>query len=353
MRFALLIFLISCAARPAPRTPPDDNGLELEPPVATFRWALAPVACDVDGRSTIDTCASSASLHEAQLVAVYTPSDDESLIAVVRYDGDHIGAPLAWQRNLDFGRGRHSAVVTVVRGTVIVAAIVEGAAKVIAIDNVRGRLLGEATIVGAGAQAVQLEGINDFARIHVRTATGGVVAVMHPRTARVIATREVDERSIVEHSAEPVEPTRSLDGVTVGWELDRLVVRRGKAWMKYVRLVHTTEDQVLHRAALQRAGDRMLVTVHDLETGRIEVFAFDHETGAQRWRSRLTSDSRRVANALVRSAIDDDQLVVEGSSEIDRFACSIGIADGVERACIERFQPTRIEVFDEIDLESL
>jgi len=344
MRFALVL-VAGCAAQSAR---PVEPVVELAPPIATFRWALAPVACHENGRSTIDTCEQNLSLRESELVAVYTPTDDTSMLAVIRYDG-HLGAPLRWQQNLTIGPSPHSAVVTVVRHAAIVAAISNGAARVVAIDNIRGRVLGTATIVGEGARSVQLEVINDYARIHVRTATGGVVAVMHPRTARVITQRTIDERSIFEHQIGMPDSVEAIGDVSLQWETGRLVVRRGAAWKKYVRMVHLPEEQSLHRATLQRAGDRMLVTVHDVERNRIEVLALDHATGAEQWRSTLTSNPRRVANVLVHTAIDADQLIVAGETDPDRFACTIGIADGVERACVERFEPTRpANLLDEI-----
>src|SRR5687768_7366551 len=91
MRLALLV-LVGCAGQPRIVEPIDPPAL---PPIATFRWALSPLACDEGGRSTIDTCEHSERL-ESELVAVYAPSDDTSLLVAIRYEGA-IGAPLRWQ----------------------------------------------------------------------------------------------------------------------------------------------------------------------------------------------------------------------------------------------------------------
>src|SRR5688500_1138120 len=169
VRFALLLALVGCAG--APKKPPLDllDEEAFHPPAATFRWALHPVTCDHDLRSTVDTCAGRDAADE-HLVAVYAPVDDhESQVVILRYDGPHVGAPLRWQHKVDFGPAPHSATITIVRDTAITAVVSNGAARVVAIDNQTGRLMGTATIVESGSISVQVEGISDYARIHVLT----------------------------------------------------------------------------------------------------------------------------------------------------------------------------------------
>lgn len=337
MRIVCLAVLAACAGSTT-RTRRGSEGLhQLEPPVATFRWSLAPLSCEAERRSTVDTCQARDAVADEHLVAVYAPlTDADDKIAVIRYDGQHVGGPLRWQRMIDIGREPHSAVVTIVRDAVIVAAISNGSARVVAIDNVTGRSLGKAIVVERGASAVQLEGIHDFARIHVRTTRGGTVAVMHPRNGRVLAKREVEERAIFEPTTEltPVNESE-LDGVTVAWEQQRLVMRRGTAWMRYLRAATTANEMPRYRTTLQRAGERMLVTVHDIEDDKVEVVAFDYDGGDELWRSMITNR----ASMSVRTEVEGDQLLVRGEGDLERFVCSIGLADGIERACVDRTLP--------------
>jgi hypothetical protein len=343
VRIVCLAVLAACAGSTA-RTQRGSEGLnELEPPVATFRWALAPLSCETDKRSTVDTCQARDALTDEHLVAVYAPlSDADDTIAVIRYDGQHAGGPLRWQRTIDIGPAPHSAVVTIVRDAVIVAAISNGSARVVAIDGVTGRSLGKAIVVERGARAVQLEGIHDFARIHVRTTSGGTVAVMHPRNGRVLAKRDVEERAIFEPAMAELPPVHEaeLDGITVGWENQRLVARRGTAWMRYLRAASTESEIPRYRTLLSRAGERVIVTVHDTEDSKVEAIAFDFTRGDELWRSTITNTANAgIDNMSVRTEIERDQLLVRGQGVLERFVCSIGLADGIERACIDQTLP--------------
>jgi hypothetical protein len=354
VRFAVVVLLVACANSPKPagyRYEVEELA-ELPPPPATFRWALEPLSCDAGAmRSTVDTC-SSHDAFDQFLIAAFAPVDDTvSNVAVLRYDGPAIGAPLRWQQQVDLGIEPHSAVVTVVRDAAIVAAISHGSARLVAIDNVSGRMLGQATIVEKGARAVQVEAANDFARIHVRTAQGGVVAVVHPRTARVLARREIEEKSIREDTVGPemkgmdlADNTEAKSGdIAIDWEAHRLVLRRGDQWMRYLRMVTEDTERMFHRVTLRRRGGMVLVTVHDTEEGKIEVFAYEHDGGKLIWRSGVT---QAFMNALVGTSVDEDELVVHGNTSTNSFVCSFGIADGVERACVDRLEPPRATVFD-------
>jgi hypothetical protein len=274
---------------------------------------------------------------------VYAPlSDADDKIAVIRYEGQHAGGPLRWQRTIDIGSAPHSAVVTIVRDAVIVAAISKGSARVVAIDNVTGGSLGKAIIVERGASAVQLEGIHDFARIHVRTTSGGTVAVMHPRNGRVLVKRDVEERAIFEPATAelPAVHETELDGITVTWEKQRLVMRRGTAWMRYLRAVTTGNEMPRYRTMLQRAGERVIVTVHDTEDSKVEAIAFDYARGDELWRSTITNTANvGILNMSVRTEVESDQLLVRGEGALERFVCSVGLADGIERACIDQTLP--------------
>ena len=315
---------------------------ELAPPAATFRWALEPMMCDRDElRSSVDSCAIQDMLAEQQFVAVYAPIEDrDPRIAVIRYDGGHIGAPLRWQKTLDFGDAPHSAVVTIVLDTVIVAAISNGAARVAAIDSPTGRMIGTATLVERAARAVQLDSANEVPRIHVRTANGGVVGIMNPRSARVIATRVIEERSILEEAlaATPVDDIDAQIGdMSIGWENRRLVLRRDKVWMRYLRAIDSESEKLLHRTSMERTDDRVLVTLFNTAQSKIEVLAFAHATGEPLWRSAITGGTRHGFTGLdVRAHVEDDQLVIAGRANTEHFVCTIGVADGIERACVDR-----------------
>lgn len=346
----VLVMIVACASPQSRRlVVVEEHELDETPPVATFRWSLDPLECegDRDRRSSLDTCFVRGSIgaQDDHVVAVYAPiSEQESRVAVIGYEGEHVGAPLLWQQHVDMGAAPHSAVVTIVRGAAVVAAISEGACHVVAIDTQGGRILGDKTIVSEGARAVQLEGASDFARIHVRTRDGGVVAVMHPRSTRVIAKRVVDEHAISEGEIVAVTPTaEQLEDISIGWENHRLVLRRGSTWARYLRMIHDDTQKPLHRASLMLVGSRAIVAVHDPEDARIEVLAFDRERGTPLWSTRVTGGSRRAFdNGLVRVELDDDQLLVYNSSHA--FTCSVGLADGIERACVERPRPR--QVFD-------
>ena len=353
VRIACLVVLAACANSGGQRTRRGSEGLtELEPPVATFRWSLAPLSCESEKRSTVDTCQARDALTDEHLVAVYAPlSDADDKIAVIRYEGQHAGGPLRWQRTIDIGSQPHSAVVTIVRDAVIVAAISRGSARVVVIDNVTGRSLGKAIVVEEGASAVQLEGIHDFARIHVRTTRGGTVAVMHPRNGRVLAKRDVEERAIFEPATSELPPVNEseLDGITVAWEKQRLVMRRGTAWMRYLRAAQAENEIPRYRTTLQRAGERMIVTVHDTEDSKVEAIAFDYSRGDELWRSTVTNTANvGLLNMSVRTEVEGDQLLVRGQGSLERFVCTIGVADGIERACIDQTLPSLAgeQVFD-------
>jgi hypothetical protein len=342
MRGILVVMLAACAgsSRVAPPTwMLDEEPAIAAPPPPTFRWSQAPLECEErDRRSSIDTCQVTAQIGEDDhLVAVYAPiSESEPRVAVIRYDGDTIGGPLRWQQHVDMGAAPHSAVLTIVRDAAIVAAISDEACTVAAIDTPSGRILGKATIVTDGARAVQVEGVNDFARIHVRTRDGGVVAVMHPRTLRVIAQRRVGERAIRQDEVVAVTPTvEQVEDIAIEWKTHRLVVQRGKAWSKYLRIVNTDAEKAAHRASLMLVDGRVIVTVHDPEDARIEMFAFERESGAQLWSTRVTGGSSRAFGiGIVRTELDDDQLLVYNSSH--DFTCTVGLEDGIERACVDR-----------------
>lgn len=305
---------------------------------------MTPLSCEEHKRSTVDTCQARDANTDEHLVAVYAPiGDDNSKIAVIRYEGDRAGGPLRWQRTIDIGSEPHSAVVTIVRDAVIVAAISRGSARVVAIDNVTGGSLGKAVIVERGAMAVQLEGIHDFARIHVRTGTGGTVAVMHPRNARVLAKRDVEERTILDPVSTELSPVHEteLDGITVAWEKQRLVMRRGTEWMRYLRAAQAPSEMPRYRTTLQHAEGRIIVTVHDTEDSNVEAIAFDRASGEELWRSVVTNTANvSVMNMSVRTAIESDQLLVRGEGALERFVCSIGVVDGIEHACVDKQMPS-------------
>jgi hypothetical protein len=339
VRSVWLLIAIGCAS--SPRTRRGSEGLnELAPPVATFRWSLAPLSCESEKRSTVDTCQARDALRDEHLVAVYAPlSDADDKIAVIRYEGQHAGGPLRWQRTIDIGEAPHSAVVTIVRDAVIVAAISKGSARVVAIDDVTGRSLGKAIVVERGASAVQLEGIHDFARIHVRTTSGGSVAVMHPRNGRVLARRDVEERAILEPAIAELPPVHEgeLDGITVAWESQRLVARRGTTWLRYLRVAQTPDHLPRYRTLLSRAGERVIVTVHDTEDSKVESIAFDYASGDELWRQVITNTANvGLLNMSVRTEIEGDQLLVRGQGVLERFVCTVGLVDGIERACVDQ-----------------
>lgn len=340
MRLAILL-LAACASTPHKVTiQPID---EIAPPLATFRWSLTPLVCEDHKRSTVDTCSGLDAERDQHLVAVFAPQDSgDNKLAVLRYDSDHLGGPLRWQRLIGIGDAPHSAVIMVVHDAVIVAAISNGAARVVALDNASGRALGNATIVKTGAVGVQLENMHDFARIHVRTATGGAVAVMHPRTGRVLATRTVSQHALVEPIATELAPVHEgeLDGITVAWEQRRLVIRRGNAWQAYLRAVYTESEMPRYRTTLQRAGEHVMVSVHETDASKVEVLAFDYASGSELWRSVVTSAGEsQFLNVSVRTLIEGDQLLVRGDGQLESYVCTLSIADGTERACIDRQAP--------------
>jgi hypothetical protein len=204
-------------------------------------------------------------------------------------------------------------------------------------------VIGTATIVERGAQSVQLEGANDFARIHVRTRDGGVVAVMHPRTARVLAKRVIDERSIRHDDALAGKPWTFGDAeatsgeITIKYEHRRLVIRRGTAWYRYLRVIESDAEKMLHRVTLQRVGDRVIVSIHDTDASKVEVFAYDHDSGKAVWQTAVTGAERLAfMGASITAGIDDDQVVIGGAARGRSFVCTIGLHDGVERACVDR-----------------
>ena len=345
MRYALLMLAACAGSRPKLEV---EVLQELEPPIATFRWALDPIEChDRDMRSSVDTCLSRGDgISDQFMVAAYAPlSPADPKVAVIRYNGPVIGAPLEWQQHVDLGVDPHSAVVTVVHETAIVAAISQAECRIVAIEAGTGRILGTKTITAQGARAVQLEGVNDYVRIHVRTRDGAAVAVMNPVSTRILASRTIDEHAIPEGEIIQVTPTaEQLEDVELAWDKQRLYVRRGTAWKHLLRAVKNQAELPLHRASLVLAGDRVIVTLHDPEDARVEVAAFDRVNGAPLWQSRLTGDSRRAFdNGIVRAELDGDQVIVYGSSK--SFACSIGLVDGVERACVDR-HVADLRVFD-------
>ena len=352
VRIVCLAVLAACASGQT-RTRRGSEGLhELEPPVATFRWSLAPLSCEAERRSTVDTCQTRDAHRDEHVVAVYAPlTDADDKIAVIRYDGQRVGGPLRWQRTIEIGSAPHSAVVTIVRDAVIVAAISKGSARVVALDGVTGRALGKAIIVEHGASAVQLEGIHDFARIHVRTTRGGTVAVMHPRNGRVLVKRDVEQRAIFEPATAELPPVREseLDGITVAWEERRLVMRRGTAWMRYLRAATSSDELPRYRTTLQRAGERVIVTVHDTEDSKVEAIALDYASGDELWRAAVSNTANvGISNMSVRTEVEGDQLLVRGEGALERFVCSIGLADGIERACTDQTLPDLAgeQVFD-------
>jgi outer membrane protein assembly factor BamB len=333
----MLVVLAACAS-PQKRVPIVPAPAS---PVATFRWSLEPMECgDQARRSTTDLCRVIG--PDDYVVAVYAPiSDEDSRVAVIRYDGDTVGGPLRWEQRLDLGAAPHSAVVTVGNETTIVAAISGGACNVVAIDTASGRVVKQATLVSDGARAVQVEGDGDSARIHVRTRDGGVVAVMTPRTGQVTARRAIADRAIVDREIVEVTPTaEELADIWLGWEHDHLLIRRGTAWKRDLRIVDDEAETALHHASLVFAGDRALVTVHDPEDAKIEVLALDRASGKLLWHTRLTGMHRLVDQGFVRVELDDDQLLVYTTG--DRFTCSVGIADGVERACVDHPGPRTV-----------
>ena len=342
--------LVGCAGRPlAQSIEPIEPLDEPVPPPATFRWSLTPIACHEDLRSSVETCQTRDANKDDHVVAVFVPvSNADPKVAVIRYEGQHVGGPLGWQQSLDFGSAPHSAVVTVVRDAVVAAAISNGAVRVVTLDSLDGRVLGRALIVARGAMSVQLEGADQFARIHVRTQTGGTVAVIHPRNARVVVQREVDEHFIIERAL-PVVQARATD-ITVGWENRRLVVRNGDAWKHDLALVIDERDQGLDITSVQIADDRVLVPVHHIGASKVEVFAFHRVTGHALWRTNVTTTSwHAITGVHVRAVIAGDLLVVQGSSRLESFVCTIGIADGVERACVDQLEMPPADTFIDFD----
>ncbi len=349
LAFACLV-AIGCAGTPRATSEPAPEAREPTPPAALFRWSLVPLECEHD-RSSVATCPFVDSMANARVIAAYAPIDDRtSDVAVIAYDRA-AGGPLRWERRVDLGADPHGAVVAIVREAVIVAAISHGAVRVAAIDELRGRLLGSVQIVDDGAEAIQIEGASEFARIHVRTRTGGVVAVMHPRTAGVIARGAIDGRAIVEDApsrVRPESPEATRDDVAVRWEHRRLVVRRGAAWAHTLRIADRVGDESTHRVALDRARDRVIVTVHDTDPLRVEVHVFDHETGAPLWTAPIDNPQRAHA-VQVSTGVEDDQIVVSGVGMLERFACTIDLADGTARACVDALDPRAREPVFEFD----
>jgi hypothetical protein len=114
----------------------------------------------------------------------------------------------------------------------------------------------------------------------------------------------------------PVHETE-LDGVTLAWEKQRLVMRRGTEWMRYLRAVSTASEMPRYRTTLQRAGERIIVTVHDTEDSKVEAIASDRASGDELWRSSITNTANvSTLNMSVRTAIESDQLLVRGEGAL-------------------------------------
>jgi hypothetical protein len=134
-----------------------------------------------------------------------------------------------------------------------------------------------------------------------------------------------------------------LDGITVAWENRRLVIRRGNAWVHYLRAVSIDSEMPRYRTTLSRAGERVMVSVHQTDESRVDVLAFDYQSGDELWKSAVTGAlDTRFLNTSVRTTIEADQLLVRGDNQLESYVCTIGIADGVERACLDRHVPKEV-----------
>jgi hypothetical protein len=350
---AITLALVACGgSAPAPVAPV----AAVAPPPPTFRWSLDPLDC-AGGRSSMEVCRGGEAF-EPYTLAAYVPVEvRDPRVTVIRYDGPHAGGPLRWQRHVELGTAPRSTVIAGVAETAVVAAVSDGAVTVATLDGEHARVIGRVRIVERGGLAVQLEEIDDHARVHVRTQTGGVVAVIEPWTARFVAHRAVPARAIVEDLADSEAlDTRGarVDDVTLGWESGRLVLRRAPIWMHVLRASSRFRGHIA-RMGLLHAGSNLVVMMHDIDRSRVDATAFDRATGRRLWQTRISIASRDpfghmfAGSLFVRAGITGEQLVVVGQTRDRQFACTVGLADGVERACVDRdldAQPTTIDFGD-------
>ena len=84
---------------------------------------------------------------------------------------------------------------------------------------------------------------------------------------------------------------------------------------------------------LDVAGDRVLATLHDPGMRKHDAVALDAATGARLWTCHVSVNSPDAA-ARPSAFVDGDELVVQLDGRIPEV-CSIGVRDGVQRACVE------------------
>ncbi len=305
----------------------------------TFRWAAGKLDCGY-GLEMRGTSAQCRGREQATSFLVVAYPGTRTL--VIRYDGDTTKAPQRWTADL----AAPAPVVIVHGATIVIGSVAGGTAHLQTLDAATGkpRAAGD---VATGVTAIQLESQGATLRVHARTPDGGGQLIdIDPATLKPTATRAIAAaaiRTTHDPHAAPANGEGRAGGVRVAWDQAALVLHAGTHTEKLV-----DDDRFrMQLVTLQTAGDRVLVTLHHPAASGANAFAFDIKTGARLWATHVTgigSVAHSAYSNQVSALVAGDLLVVQGVEAGGAYACTIAIADGQERACVDHLTGTAVFV---------
>ncbi|MCB9561971.1 MAG: hypothetical protein H6708_16325 [Kofleriaceae bacterium] len=354
--FLLLLSIAACghpAPDHAPPPPPGSRAGAIAAPAVPsvavpFRWSAGPLPCETQlaVRAATATCARDGVEVEVRLGGTQ--------LSIARVDRAQVAGHTRWSVEVALAAPATDPVVATIPqdGVVVAAATGADAIELAFVDLATGALRGRARVPVTATGPVQLERRHDGEplRVHARTAGGGATALVDATTAAVLGVATTPAAAIrtrMDPAAVAADGVARAvaggDAITAGWD-DALVVRRragadddaAPRWE--TTLIAGSGPFRSELVTLHVAGDLVVGTVHHPSASWTQVFAIDAADGAVRWRRTVTGIGPIAHSAYanhVASRVDGDLLVVQGVESGGTYVCTIDLATGAERACVD------------------